>query len=66
MLKIQKLKKFETYKFYIDEPDDDKNGSVFGIYQNIKIDPDYNLKYLFENKQQKETFQKSQTRRIEQ
>lgn len=34
MLKIQKLKKFETYKFYIDEPDDDKNGSVFGIYQN--------------------------------
>ena len=53
MLKIQKLKKFETYKFYIDEPDDDKNGSVFGIYQNIKIDPDYNLKYLFENKQHK-------------
>lgn len=48
MLKIQELDKLETYKFYIDEPQTE-NKNVFGIYQNVKLDEDYHLKFLFEN-----------------
>ena len=49
MLKIHDLKKFETFNFYIDEPEDE-GATVFGLYQKVKLDTDYNLKYLLENK----------------
>lgn len=49
MLKIHDLKKFETYNFYIDEPKDE-GATVFGLYQKVKLDADYNLKYLLENR----------------
>lgn len=49
MLKIEKLDKLKSYKFYIDEPQTE-NKNVFGIYQNVKLDEDYHLKFLFENK----------------
>lgn len=50
MLMIQNLSKLESYKFYIDEPKVENN-NVFGIYQNVKLDGGYHLKYLFENKE---------------
>lgn len=49
MLKIEKLDNLKSYKFYIDEPQTE-NKNVFGIYQNVKLDEDYHLKFLFENK----------------
>lgn len=49
MLKIYDLKDFETYKFFIDKPKDE-GATVFGLYQNVKIDKDYHLKYLVESK----------------
>lgn len=49
MLIIEDLKKLHTYKFYIDEPTDTNESTVLGIYQKVKLDEDYQLKYLFES-----------------
>lgn len=49
MLIIEDLKKLHTYKFYIDEPADTNESTVLGIYQKVKLDEDYQLKYLFES-----------------
>lgn len=49
MLVIEDLKKLHTYKFYIDEPTDTNESTVLGIYQKVKLDEDYQLKYLFES-----------------
>ena len=46
---IEDLKKLHTYKFYIDEPTDTNESTVLGIYQKVKLDEDYQLKYLFES-----------------